>query len=215
LDDDIELHNPNFIEHHYKTFQKDKDIVAVAGKVVNKDSRLFVQIESNTTYYFDKYGIGHESFNCPISQYASEFPGGNMALKVDILKKLGGFDVNYRGSAVREESDLAHRIKKSGGKIYYEAKAEILHLAAPAGGTRIQTHYFDNQMFYVNDSLFALKTVKLRHMPISFAKRYVYCIRGQKLPSILRRSGLFTTGILKALWLRIHPYHLVQTEVTN
>lgn len=215
LDDDIELHDPNFINWHYKAFQKDKDIVAVAGKVVNKDNRLFVQVESKTTFYFDKYGIGHESFNCPVSQYATEFPGGNMALKTDVVKKLGGFDVNYRGSAVREESDLAHRFKQSGGKIYYEAKAEILHLAAPAGGTRIQTHYFDNQMFYVNDSLFAIKTVKLRYLPVSFAKRYVQCIRGQGLGGIIRRSGLFIIGILRAMLLRVYPYRLIQTEVKS
>jgi glycosyltransferase involved in cell wall biosynthesis len=213
LDDDIELHDPHFLRYHYEAFQKDKAIVAVAGRVVNKDNRLFIQHETEHPLYHDRYGLGHDSFNCPNSQYGTDFPGGNVALRVDAIKAIGGFDPSYKGSAIREESDAAHRLVKAGGKVYFEAQAAILHLAAPTGGTRIYTHQFDNQMFYTNDILFALKTVKLRYLPIGLAKRYRTVMRGANVGQVLRRSWLFLVGFCKALRFCLFPDHTVASEV--
>jgi GT2 family glycosyltransferase len=211
LDDDVIL-EPGFIRYHYEAFRQDPAIVAVGGRVINKTN---TQELTKQPLLFDRLARGRNTFNCDVSQYGQSFPGGNMSIKKTAIQAIGGFDTRYVGSAEREESDTAYRLMKAGGKIYFEAKASILHLAAPAGGSRIFVPYFDSQRFYQNDLLFALKVVRPWDLPLSLAKRYRDAVRGQAPGTVLRRSGLFGAGLAAAVWHRWLPARIVAREVTT
>lgn len=213
IDDDVIL-KPKFIQHHYEAYRHNPELAAVAGRVVNKDNSLYVQKKSSKPLYHDRYGLGHGSFNCTTSQDATDFPGGNVSMRISAINKIGGFDTSYQKSAIREESDAAYRMTHKDGKIYYEAKAELIHLAAPSGGTRIPVHYFDSLTFYSNDLLFTFKTVSPLNLPVALAKRYRDALRGTSFAKKLRRSWLFAAGAARALYLRVIPKNIQQQLVT-
>src|SRR5690606_13141284 len=62
--------------------------------------------------------------------------GANMALRRDALAKVGGFDRNYRGNALLEDADIAARLRRAGYAIWFEPRAEVIHLSAERGGVR-------------------------------------------------------------------------------
>jgi len=214
IDDDVIL-EPDFIKYHYMAFQRDSQIVAVAGRVINQTN---TQRETKTPLSFDRYGMGSSTFNCTVSQYGSSFPGGNVSVRRAATVAAGGFDPSHQGSAVREESDAAWRLTRAGGKIYYEARASLLHLAAPSGGSRIPVYHFDSLDFYQNDLLFMLKTVKPWDWPIALVKRYrdaVFDPQGTTLAAKLRRSWLFVAGLWMAGRYRIAPLRIVQRPLAG
>lgn len=57
--------------------------------------------------------------------------GCNMSFRKDILCKIGGFDLNYTGSNVLEETDLSIRVRKAGYKIIFNPKMAVIHTSAP------------------------------------------------------------------------------------
>ncbi len=60
----------------------------------------------------------------PAGEVQFRVGGGNMALWKETLVKLGGFDETFRGG---QDNDLALKLLKSGGKIYFEPKSVIEH----------------------------------------------------------------------------------------
>ncbi len=211
IDDDVIL-SPDFIKHHYDAYQLDPEIVAVAGRVINQTD---TQKQTTVPLSFDRYAMGRSTFNCIVSQYATSFPGGNVSVRRDRVLAIGGFDPSYKWSAIREKSDVAFRLVQSGYKIYYEAQASLIHLAAPSGGARLPTHYFDNLNFYRNDLLFAVKSVKLMDLPIALAKRYRDALRQTRFVTKAHRSWLFLAGLVVAWRFRIWPDRLVQQPISQ
>jgi GT2 family glycosyltransferase len=53
------------------------------------------------------------------------------------LLAVGGFDEQFVGSAINEESDFARRLLAGGYRIVTEPGVNVLHLRAPAGGCRV------------------------------------------------------------------------------
>lgn len=212
VDDDVVL-EPGFIQAHYNVFEHDPAIVAVGGRVINKTD---TQPLTKQPLGFDRLARGNgNSFNCDVSQAATSFPGGNMSMRVTALEDIGGFDTSYQNSAVREESDVAMRLIRAGGKVWFAADASLLHLAAGSGGTRVVGNPFDSQSFYNNDLLFMFKAVHWYDLPLSLIKHYADVVRGQTLANGLRRSGLFVAGLVVALGRRIAPSQIVAREVTS
>lgn len=75
--------------------------------------------------------------------------GCNHSARTAILRRLGGYDTNYIGSAFREDTDMAIRIWKSGGLIIFDPEAWLTHLAAPTGGCRINAPVKANPEWWV------------------------------------------------------------------
>lgn len=67
--------------------------------------------------------------------WIGEFMGGNFSVSRAAALQLGGFDENFVRVAYRFEAEFAHRLRHSGGRIYFEPGACLHHLKA-AGGTR-------------------------------------------------------------------------------
>lgn len=207
IDDDVELFE-NFIEAHYDTHQSRPEIKAVAGRVEIKG-----QPPSSELFFFDWYGEEHGGFNYPYSREATSFLGCNFSIKKEIIENVGPFDTNYFDSAMREESDMAFRIKKAGFNIYYQPKAQLLHLVAESGGCRIYEMKRDNQPYYKNDLYFTFKSVHFFILPIILAaklKRYVLVRPFNKMPA---RAFLFLIGIGHAIKRKFRPKKIMATDL--
>ena len=59
-----------------------------------------------------------------------------LAIRVDLLKKGIRYDVNYKGTAYREESDLQEQVRALGYKLLFDPRFKAFHLALEYGGNR-------------------------------------------------------------------------------
>jgi GT2 family glycosyltransferase len=76
-------------------------------------------------------------FRCIRGQFIENAMAGNLSVKRDKALEAGGFDENFPPPvASRFESEFAKRLIRNGGKIWFEPKASLRHLAAATGGTR-------------------------------------------------------------------------------
>ncbi|MCP5155210.1 MAG: glycosyltransferase family 2 protein [Ectothiorhodospiraceae bacterium] len=60
----------------------------------------------------------------------------NLSVRRAAALAVGGFDGRFVGAAYRFETELARRLRRAGGVVRFEPSASVLHLRAPAGGTR-------------------------------------------------------------------------------
>ena len=199
IDDDVKLKS-DFINQHVVAHRNHPEVAVVAGRIEQKNLPL-----SPYPLYFDKCGLPQGTFNCPSSNSAAMLPGGNHSLSPEVIKKVGGYHTAYKKNAVREESDMGHRLIKDGFQIYYSAEAGLIHLSVPSGGSRVHKPQFDNLRFYMNDLLFMLRTVGTPYLPLAMFRRLRIYSGGSGLISLRRfkRAGLFFIGLIGAVWLLI------------
>lgn len=135
IDDDVKL-APGFVLAHSQVYWSNTEVVAVAGRVVQRIAlptpKRAAQWPRFLDYCYFKFD-GEER----VSGIAN-FIGCNHSVRADYVKTLGGYDEGYKGVALREETDLALRIYNSGGVIVFEPLASLYHFAAPNGGCRKQ-----------------------------------------------------------------------------
>ncbi len=206
LDDDVKL-KKNMVAEHLKALEKYPEISAVAGRVMQTGFPIKKEV-----LRFDDYAVSRGVFTATDAGYTNTFPGGNHSIRVKDALAVGGYETRYRGNAFREESDLAFRLVRHGMKIYYEPRAELLHLAAPSGGLRISGHIYDSKTFYKNEMFFTIRAVKFYRLPKAILKKYLeYCKPGRKI--MLKRSLYFTAGLLTAFWWIVFGKKIVQREV--
>jgi GT2 family glycosyltransferase len=68
--------------------------------------------------------------------------GANMSFRRSVLDRIGGIHDGYRGTCVREETDLCLRVAHAGYRLVYTPDAVVEHLAAPyAKGQRFDLRY--------------------------------------------------------------------------
>jgi GT2 family glycosyltransferase len=138
IDDDIIL-GDNFVEEHHKNYEDDK-VVAVAGRVRQRLGWPPINRPKRWKRLLD-YRYFYLNSNNRVEGIAN-FPGGNHSIKIEIARLLGGYDENYFGSGLREETDMAIRLANRDYNIVYDPLAELYHLSAPSGGCR-KVNIFD------------------------------------------------------------------------
>jgi GT2 family glycosyltransferase len=68
--------------------------------------------------------------------------GCNMSWRRTVLIELGGLRDDYPGTEVREETDIALRVRKLGYQLVFQPRAVVTHAGAPqARGRRFDTRY--------------------------------------------------------------------------
>jgi GT2 family glycosyltransferase len=68
--------------------------------------------------------------------------GCNMSWRAEVLARLGGLRDDYPGTEIREETDLAIRVKSLGYRIVFQPRAVVTHVGAPqAKGKRFDIRY--------------------------------------------------------------------------
>lgn len=134
---------------------KERGLLSKLKKAVKDSISQILLKEKNTVARVTKNGF----FICDFSQIRSDLVeidtirGCNWACKRVAIEKAGGFDTNYKGSALREEADLVHRILKN-GKGVYSSNSEVLHMRQLGGCNNLSMNYgaliskFENELYF-------------------------------------------------------------------
>jgi glycosyltransferase involved in cell wall biosynthesis len=191
IDDDVIL-DDGFIKAHYESYIKYK-AVAVVGRIKEKNKPV-----SDKLLFLRKTSFGAGNFNYPNFAYAETAQGCNMSYKKSLLKKIGGFDTNFIGNAMREESDVSFKIRKMGKKILYNPKASLFHKFYKSGGCREKTTIHDNYIIYRNEIIFFLRHRPLVYFPYFFAGHFFKYVLNRELIAqklFAHRFKVFVKGL--------------------
>ncbi|MFC1528819.1 glycosyltransferase, partial [Candidatus Latescibacterota bacterium] len=136
VDDDI-IPKPGFIEGHVRAYESEST-GGVTGKIIETRPEAQKNVPPHkggkVNYWTGKLYRGY-TFDSLTE--VDHIQGGNMSFKCEVLEKVGGFDKNYGGSALFEETDISLRIRKLGYRLRYTPEAVLTHLGVSTGGTRI------------------------------------------------------------------------------
>jgi GT2 family glycosyltransferase len=160
-DDDV-VFERDFIENYVCAHQK-ADVIQ--GRVIHLNTPMDKEI-SRVTWNIKFPGgenLLHEAFT-------NIFIGCSFSLKRKVYEKVGDFDENFIGCAVREDSDYSLRCYKAGFPILFYPDAMLTHLASTAGGVDADnsTQHF-NYSYYLCEMRFASK-----HFPWIIQKYYAF-----------------------------------------
>ncbi len=173
-DDDVRV-KERWIAAHANNYL-DPKIGGVTGRVVT----LGQKIEPNHRKVgkISPWGTVNGGFSSTIRQEVENVVGCNFSWRKEILEKAGGFDENFIGNALREETDLALRIKKFGWRIVFDPKAELTHIWVQTGGCRKDENrlgwYHD---FFHNETYFFLKHIKWYWWKLFWLVRWQFFVR--------------------------------------
>lgn len=106
----------------------DAEIWAVAGQVLQPGEESDDRPSNDRALEF--------RFNGSVGAFVNNVMAGNLSVKRDRALAIGGFDENFTGAAYRFETDFAMRVTAAGGKVWFEPRASLRHLALSTGGLR-------------------------------------------------------------------------------
>lgn len=208
LDDDVKL-KPDMVARHLAAFAAHPDAVAIGGRVLQKDFPI-----KKDVLRFDDFAVSHGVFTATEASYTNTFPGGNHSIKVADALASGGYDTRFYGNAFREESDMSLRLIRNGKKIYYEPRAELLHLAAHYGGveSRVKGHIYDNARFYRNELFFTIRAVRGKNLLRALRRKYREYCKVSSRRVRLKRSTYYGLGLCIAVWRQLFGRQIITTE---
>ena len=193
LDDDT-IVLPGLIKAHWQNFQNPQVGAVTSREILEKDPDYHT---SGKAQIITKTGaVLPDSFSITKGEVDS-VQGGYASFRKSVLGEVEGFDENYIGSAMREESDLSLRLRLSGYKIIFEPKAKAIHLGWKIGGTRAGKKLDWYFSFFRNEIYFFLKF---------FPKKYLPCFFARKLRPILACMFWYGKGRLSALKLPFQAF---------
>ncbi len=134
LDDDVVLLEPGFLAAHVRAFD-DPAVGGATGRIVERSVRPNVDY---VAAHLSRSGRTLTNQWGTSSQDIQGLKGANMSYRFTAVNQVGGFDRNYIGTALLEDSDYSHRIGRAGWRLRYQADAELVHLSAQSGGVRVE-----------------------------------------------------------------------------
>ncbi len=191
-DDSIVL--PGLIRAHCRNFQNPRVGAVTSREILEKDPNYHTLGKAEV---ITKTGAVLPNSFSIIKGEADSVRGGYASFRKSVLEEIEGFDENYIGSAMREESDLSLRLRLAGYKIIFEPKAKAIHLAWKTGGTRAEKKLDWYFSFFRNEIYFFLKF---------FPKKYLPCFFARKLRPILVCMFWHGRGRLSALKLPFQAF---------
>lgn len=169
LDDDCRVTDPQFTAHHIDNYE-DPTIGGVGGRVIDQDQQLNREqsgpvcwVSPSGRVYPNATGTARVMINAP--------RGGNMSFRRSLITAVGGFDEQFRGNAMREETDFSLRIVEAGNQIVFDPRLEVLHLALPHGGSRQSDRRQWYHDFFFNELYFFLKHFSRWYLPLFFWRK--------------------------------------------
>ncbi len=140
--DDDAYADPDWLERHLETYS-DPTVGGVGGRASNG-------VEDEERRGTDEIGVFRRDGTLT-GNFAADpghlvdvdhVLGANMSFRRDILVRLGGIRDGYPGTCLREETDLAFRVRGAGWRLVYNPAARVLHVAAPyPRGKRFDVRY--------------------------------------------------------------------------
>jgi len=134
LDDDVILIHDDFLDAHVRAYE-DPRVGGVTGRIVERSVR------PNTKTTASHISPGGRTMTNLWGTDRMEIPslkGANMSYRAEAVHQVGGFDRNYIGTALLEDTDYSHRVRVAGWKLIFEPAAELVHLSALTGGVRVE-----------------------------------------------------------------------------
>ncbi len=134
LDDDVILLRPDFFDAHVRAFD-DPGIGGVTGRIVERSVRPNVE---HVAAHLSAGGRTLTNLWGTERQELLGLKGANMSYRMEAVRQVGGFDRQYTGTALLEDTDYSWRVHQAGWRLLYEPAAEIVHLSAASGGVRVE-----------------------------------------------------------------------------
>jgi GT2 family glycosyltransferase len=189
VDDDSELPQRDLLTLHAENYQ-DPNLGGVGGRVVDHNRKLNREVEGPTCWvtpdgrvYPNATGLERVTINAP--------RGGHMSFRKSIIEAVGGFDEQFVGNAMREETDFSLRVVEAGKPIIFEPRATVVHLGLHTGGSRQRDRRQWYEDFFANELYFFLKHFSRQYLPTFFHR---------KTRAIL--SCMFFYGLGRPAWIR-------------
>ena len=153
-------------------FENDSKIKLVGPKILNTDGTVQLSASKKYPYWwshkldyspmlrilikklkFKQYPTLLSEYELKISQFVVALLGACIIMRRKDFVKFGGFDEDF--FMYREETDLARRIKYSGGEIYYCADTALTHIS---GGASKNNFYAElNKEYTKSEYIFLCK----------------------------------------------------------
>jgi GT2 family glycosyltransferase len=176
LDDDIEL-EPDFITQHVAGYVDDSVGATMGGVIDQQNPNREPGGLAGHISWWGRFSVNFESKE---QGFIDDFGTGNCSIRADVLKKTGMFDEEFVSpGSLREDSDLALRVRELGLKIHFLPKAAVLHKRAPVGGTRSQVDRIEWYFaWFHNSMLFYAKHVAAWRLPflvVSLSRPILAC----------------------------------------
>lgn len=135
VDDDVEP-KKGFLKNHAAPYAE-ANVCGVAGAVLEEaHETLRTRKDIGEKLYNRLLSRAEASFDVEFSYSASWARGNNMSFRKDMIVGLNGFDENFEGVASGEDAEFCHRLKKTGGTIFYNPQACVFHKSSAKGGVR-------------------------------------------------------------------------------
>lgn len=175
LDNDMVMAGDSILGH-LSAHSKNIKVGGVCGRTFTIDQKI--NTNSHKAGKMNYIGEFTENYSTRISQEIDTVVGCNASWKRDVFNFVNGFDEQFTGNAMREESDLSLRVKSIGYKIMLEPNAIGYHLREPSGGGRKSNdrifwyyHFFSNEIYYF------LKHFSIVLLPIFIIKKQSWMLR--------------------------------------
>lgn len=120
----------------------DVTIGAVGGRIVQEHDGVAPGDEPIGRLLPDGTLTGNFGRVVPGIVDVDHLPGANLSVRRTVLEEIGGVHGGYRGTSLREETDICLRIAAHGHRLVFASSARVDHVAAPhARGQRFDIRY--------------------------------------------------------------------------
>ncbi len=171
LDDDV-VPETDLIEKHLATYD-DPTVVGVAGRVFQPTGDQELRTIRAVGRFDRVTGTVVANFNHDRSSDVDFAQGCNMSFRRNALLAVGGFDCGFDGNGYFFETDAGLRLQTL-GKILFQPKAALKHLAASAGGARIHEKSLHTYHFVRNGLRLHLRHGNRLLWPWFLMRAFVY-----------------------------------------
>ncbi|HIK42875.1 hormogonium polysaccharide biosynthesis glycosyltransferase HpsN [Thermoleptolyngbya sp. M55_K2018_002] len=212
VDDDVQM-PPDFLARHARHYQN-LEIGAIAGRVLDRlkladdpDRRIEQLPPAANDPAIAWYHL--DLVHTVKPQRVLSARGCNMSFRRSLFTQHHlWFDERFRGSAVREESDVCLRLRTTGLVIWYDPEAWLVHLGEETGGCHdLSTRSPRYQIsFYHNHFWLGFKNLTPAQCLRFFAKLFDChvlgnppCNKGGHLLKVMTRLFFYLLGLLAAM----------------
>ncbi|MDA0667701.1 MAG: glycosyltransferase [Planctomycetota bacterium] len=148
LDDDA-IARPFWLENIARHYENDARVGGVAGPAINfingKPEPRHARFRNRVIFpgLIMDQSTRHTDGVVEVDHYR----GANMSLRLEPLRKAGGFDANLRGDCFRFEMDACLGVKRQGFRLLFDPEVEVDHHEAPRV---LNTERFDATAIFNN-----------------------------------------------------------------
>lgn len=134
LDDDA-VARPFWLEAIARHYERDERVGGVAGPAINvvdgrPDPR---RARFRNRVIFPGLVLDQSTRHTRRALDVDHYRGANMSLRLDALRRAGGFDARLRGDCFRFELDACMGVRRQGYRLVFDPEAEADHYEAPRG----------------------------------------------------------------------------------